>query len=56
MVAGEVRNLTAFNPAAEIKQLIDTSYSLVESGAVQAEAVEENMTGLKTAFRQVNDR
>ncbi len=27
----------------------------MESGAVQAEAVEENMAGLKTAFRQVND-
>lgn len=57
VVAGEVRNLSqrSTQAAREIKQLIDTSYSLVESGAVQAEAVEENMTGLKTAFRQVND-
>ncbi|MEB5971416.1 methyl-accepting chemotaxis protein [Pantoea dispersa] len=57
VVAGEVRNLSqrSTQAAREIKQLIDTSYSLVESGAVQAEAVEENMAGLKTAFRQVND-
>ncbi|WP_288421740.1 methyl-accepting chemotaxis protein [uncultured Pantoea sp.] len=57
VVAGEVRNLSqrSTQAAREIKQLIDTSYSLVESGAVQAEAVEANMAGLKTAFRQVND-
>ncbi|WP_159377791.1 methyl-accepting chemotaxis protein [Pantoea dispersa] len=57
VVAGEVRNLSqrSTQAAREIKQLIDTSYSLVESGAVQAEALEANMAGLKTAFRQVND-
>ncbi len=57
VVAGEVRNLSqrSTQAAREIKQLIDTSYSLVESGAIQAEAVESNMTNLKGAFRQVND-
>ncbi|MDZ7280020.1 methyl-accepting chemotaxis protein [Pantoea eucrina] len=57
VVAGEVRNLSqrSTQAAREIKQLIDTSYHLVESGAVQAEAVEGNMSELKAAFRQVND-
>ncbi|ERK08997.1 Methyl-accepting chemotaxis protein I (serine chemoreceptor protein) [Pantoea sp. AS-PWVM4] len=57
VVAGEVRSLSqrSTQAAREIKQLIDSSYNLVESGAVQAETVEENMAGLKTAFRQVND-
>lgn len=57
VVAGEVRNLSqrSTQAAREIKQLIDTSYSLVQSGAVQAEIVESNMTELKSAFRQVND-
>ena len=57
VVAGEVRNLSqrSTQAAREIKQLIDTSYSLVQSGAVQAEKVESNMTELKSAFRQVND-
>ncbi|ADU72618.1 methyl-accepting chemotaxis sensory transducer (plasmid) [Pantoea sp. At-9b] len=57
VVAGEVRNLSqrSTQAAREIKHLIDSSYNLVESGAVQAEAVEGNMAGLKTAFRQVND-
>ena len=57
VVTGEVRNLSqrSTQAAREIKQLIDTSYSLVQSGAVQAERVESNMTELKSAFRQVND-
>ncbi|MBY4954545.1 methyl-accepting chemotaxis protein [Pantoea sp. DY-17] len=57
VVAGEVRSLSqrSTQAAREIKHLIDTSYNLVESGAIQAEAVEENMSELKTAFRQVND-
>ncbi|MBK0004760.1 methyl-accepting chemotaxis protein [Erwinia sp. S38] len=57
VVAGEVRNLSqrSTQAAREIKHLIDTSYSLVESGATQAETVEKNMTELKGAFRQVND-
>lgn len=57
VVAGEVRNLSqrSTQAAREIKLLIDTSYNLVESGAVQAEEVENNMAGLKAAFRQVND-
>lgn len=57
VVAGEVRNLSqrSTQAAREIKQLIDTSYNLVQSGAAQAESVEQNMAGLNTAFRQVND-
>ncbi|MBK0091182.1 methyl-accepting chemotaxis protein [Erwinia sp. S59] len=57
VVAGEVRSLSqrSTQAAREIKQLIDSSYVLVESGAVQAETVESNMTELKAAFRQVND-
>lgn len=57
VVAGEVRNLShrSTQAAREIKQLIDSSYHLVESGAIQAEAVEGNMAELKAAFSQVND-
>ena len=57
VVAGEVRNLSqrSTQAAREIKQLIESSYNLVESGAVQAETVEVNMEELKVAFRQVND-
>ncbi|ORM71762.1 methyl-accepting chemotaxis protein [Pantoea rwandensis] len=57
VVAGEVRNLSqrSSQAAREIKQLIDSSYNLVESGAAQALTVEGNMEELKAAFRQVDD-
>jgi len=56
MVAGEARHLSQRTPQAarEIKRL-DTFNHLVASEAVQAEAVEGNMSELTSAFRQVND-
>lgn len=57
VVAGEVRNLAqrSSSSAKEIKDLIESSMSYVESGANQAEDVGRNMVNMNDAVRQVAD-
>lgn len=57
VVASEVRNLAqrSSTAAKEIKDLIVTSAQLVESGAVQAADVGENMAKVQGSIRQVAD-
>ncbi|WP_421506876.1 methyl-accepting chemotaxis protein [Erwinia rhapontici] len=57
VVASEVRNLAqrSSTAAREIKDLIVTSAQLVESGAVQAADVGENMAKVQGSIRQVAD-
>ena len=57
VVAGEVRSLSQRSTIAakEIKELIDTSYSLIEAGANQAGNVGENMTVMGNTIRHVTD-
>lgn len=57
VVAGEVRNLAqrSSSSAKEIKDLIESSMSYVESGANQAEDVGRNMVDMNDAVRQVAD-
>ncbi|NKG29404.1 HAMP domain-containing protein (plasmid) [Erwinia rhapontici] len=57
VVAGEVRNLSqrSTTAAREIKELIDNSSLLIETGADQAEDVSKNMMVMKGAIRQVTD-
>lgn len=56
VVAGEVRNLSqrSTTAAREIKQLINESFKLTETGADQASNVGENMSVMKDAIRQVS--
>ncbi|WP_289368095.1 methyl-accepting chemotaxis protein [Pantoea stewartii] len=57
VVAGEVRSLAQRSSASarEIKELIESSMSLVQAGAEQAEGVSSNVVKMNDAFRQVTD-
>lgn len=57
VVAGEVRSLAqrSSSSAREIRELIEASMQFVETGALQAEEVGENMAKMNDAIRQVND-
>lgn len=57
VVAGEVRNLAqrSSSSAREIKDLIDSSMGLVETGANQAQDVGQNMGVMKDTIDQVAD-
>ncbi|NKI74878.1 methyl-accepting chemotaxis protein [Dickeya sp. CFBP 2040] len=57
VVASEVRSLAqrSSSAAKEIKELINTSAQLVESGSIQAADVGENMGKMQASIRQVAD-
>ncbi|WP_299999557.1 methyl-accepting chemotaxis protein [uncultured Cedecea sp.] len=57
VVAGEVRNLAqrSSSSAREIKELIESSLALIETGVSQAGEVNHNMIEMDGAIRQVSD-
>lgn len=57
VVAGEVRNLAqrSSTSAREIKELIESSLKLIETGVSQAGEVNHNMIEMNGAVRQVSD-
>ncbi|EEB5174099.1 HAMP domain-containing protein [Salmonella enterica subsp. enterica serovar Newport] len=57
VVAGEVRNLAHRSSlsAREIKDLIESSLTLIEAGSLQAKEVGRNMEAMDDAIRQIAD-